>query len=706
MLAALTIRQTAKAFTIVTVMSIVLLTLLSFGYLRANSQLIAAQDNRYQAYLLADELRQSSDDLTRLARTYVVTAYPRYEEQYLDILAIRNGKKPRPQAYHRIYWDFVAAENRPPRPAGETVPLQQLMKEAGFTDAEFVLLSEAQANSDGLVGLEVQAMNAVKGRFADNDGNYSIKGEPDLAIARDLLHSRDYHTYKANIMEPVDRFFVLMEERTENAIADALSTMQTFQIVLFSVLALIAAALLYATWMVGGRVVTSMVSLSGAMRQLADGALDVAVPGVQRRDEIGEMARSVEVFKQNAEQVANIEKEKKVLEKQVAAQQEEREQRLGGEIVQLLEQVSKGNFDNRLVLDDKSGVFETLSRHINQLVEHLAQITREICTATDAVASGDLTHRITANYEGRFAELKDNTNRTAEQLAEIVSQIQSATGEIENASSEITSGTMDLSSRTEQAASNLEETAASTEEMAATVKQNAENAKSASGLAGSADQSAKTGGEVVEQAITAMAGIEESAGKITDIISVIDEIAFQTNLLALNASVEAARAGEAGKGFAVVAQEVRQLAQRSAQAASDIKTMIQNSNGQVKQGVELVNQAGNALSEILGSIGKVAGIVGEIASASQEQADGVQEINGSITSMDEMTQQNSALVEESTAAAKALGDQAGRLTELMNFFKLDGRKLPRAASTTPVQPRLAAKPKPVMADADDGWNEF
>ena len=336
-------------------------------------------------------------------------------------------------------------------------------------------------------------------------------------------------------------------------------------------------------------------------------------------------------------------------------------------------------------------------------------MTDDLGAMLEAMASGDLRSRVEADYQGKLGQLKDHANRTADELTRIVSEIQGSASEVHSAASEITSGTEDLSQRTEQAASNLEETAASSEEMAATVRQNAENAKSARQLAGHADQSAKTGGEVVEQAISAMSGIEESAGKITDIIGVIDEIAFQTNLLALNASVEAARAGEAGKGFAVVAQEVRQLAQRSAQAAADIKTLIQNSNGQVKDGVQLVNQAGEALTKILGSIGQVNGIVEEISNASQEQATGVQEINGSITSLDEVTQQNSALVEQSTAAARTLGDQATKLTELLAFFRFDNApanvqqrsRVSRRRSVDSI-----AKPSLVSAAPDDNWSEF
>ncbi len=387
-----------------------------------------------------------------------------------------------------------------------------------------------------------------------------------------------------------------------------------------------------------------------------------------------------------------------------------------GEIDRVIAGARLGEFDKQIDLQGVEGVNLRLADGMNQLTQVIATATGELGAMLEAIAGGDLSKRIEADLQGSLGDLKNHANRTADQLAEIVAQIQTATSEVDNAAAEISSGTSDLSERTEQAASNLEETAASTEEMAATVRQNAENAKNADQLAETANQTACKGGKVVEQAVVAMSGIEASAQKITDIIGVIDEIAFQTNLLALNASVEAARAGEAGKGFAVVAQEVRQLAQRSAQAASDIKTLIQDSNSQVKDGVQLVNQAGEALGDIVGSIGKVTGIVREISSASQEQAAGIQEINSSVTNMDEMTQQNSALVEESSAAARALSDQAGKLAELMAFFKLDNAaaqvRHPSTAtrplaSSGPARPiRQARQPKMTLPASDDGWSEF
>ncbi|MGI9508673.1 MAG: methyl-accepting chemotaxis protein [Geminicoccaceae bacterium] len=331
-------------------------------------------------------------------------------------------------------------------------------------------------------------------------------------------------------------------------------------------------------------------------------------------------------------------------------------------------------------------------------------------SSLEQLSEGDLRTSITTEFPGDLNDLREAFNLTVEKLRALVHEIGTSASEVESAASEIASGTSDLASRTEQAASNIEETAASTEEMSATVKQNAESARNANQLADAANQTASEGGKVVEQAVVAMSGIESSAQKITDIISVIDEIAFQTNLLALNASVEAARAGEAGKGFAVVAQEVRQLAQRSAQAASDIKILIQGSNSQVKDGVQLVNKAGEALGQIVGSIGEVASIVRDIANASQEQAAGVHEINTAVNSMDEMTQQNSALVEESTAAARALSDQASKLTEHMAFFKHDNAHAPARSRQTSPSPSTPKRPAPIASPAvaatNDGWSEF
>jgi methyl-accepting chemotaxis protein len=287
------------------------------------------------------------------------------------------------------------------------------------------------------------------------------------------------------------------------------------------------------------------------------------------------------------------------------------------------------------------------------------------------LSTGNLTQKMTQKVPPEYRQLQDNYNAAVDKLQEIMGSMKSSAREVTNASAEISTSTTDLSQRTEEQAASLEETSASMEEISSTVKNNAENARKASESASNTQKVADRGGQVVAQAVDAMAKIEESSRKISDIIGVIDEIARQTNLLALNAAVEAARAGEAGRGFAVVASEVRSLAQRSSQAAKDIKDLITNSNGQVKDGVELVNRAGESLTEIVESIKSVASVVADIASASSEQATGIDQINKALTQMDEVTQQNSALVEENAATAKALENQAKAMGEQVEFFQID-----------------------------------
>ncbi len=301
------------------------------------------------------------------------------------------------------------------------------------------------------------------------------------------------------------------------------------------------------------------------------------------------------------------------------------------------------------------------------------------------VAKGDFNVTLPKmELKDEVAQIVSAVGTMIEQVRETIGNIKNSAREVTNASAEISTSTTDLSQRTEEQAASLEETSAAMEEISSTVKKNAENAQHANQSATVTRDVAHRGGQVVAQAVDAMAKIEDSSRKISDIIGVIDEIARQTNLLALNAAVEAARAGEAGRGFAVVASEVRSLAQRSSQAAKDIKDLITNSNGQVKNGVDLVNRAGVALGEIVELINTVAGIVSDIAGASAEQATGLDEINRALTQMDEVTQQNSALVEENAATAKTLEYQAKTMDEQMAFFQVDGvdEAYPVARSST------------------------
>ncbi|MBI1203807.1 MAG: HAMP domain-containing protein [Rhodopseudomonas sp.] len=312
---------------------------------------------------------------------------------------------------------------------------------------------------------------------------------------------------------------------------------------------------------------------------------------------------------------------------------------------------------------------------------HICRPLAALIAPLEALADGKFQTSISGlDRTDEVGQIAQAVSRMSERVRATIGNIKNSAREVTNASAEISTSTTDLSQRTEEQAASLEETSASMEQISATVRKNAENAQHANQSAGVTRDVAHRGGQVVAQAVEAMAKIEDSSRKIGDIIGVIDEIARQTNLLALNAAVEAARAGEAGRGFAVVASEVRSLAQRSSQAAKDIKDLITNSNGQVKDGVELVNRAGVALSEIVESINTVASIVSDIAGASAEQATGLDEINRALTQMDEVTQQNSALVEENAATAKTLEHQAKTMDEQVSFFQVDGDGLSMAAS--------------------------
>ncbi|MGK5072321.1 methyl-accepting chemotaxis protein [Janthinobacterium sp. ZB1P44] len=512
-------------------------------------------ETRFQSYLLADELRQSSDDLTRLARTYVVTGDASYEQQYMDILDIRNGKKPRPDHYERIYWDFVAAGMPVPASTGPSVPLAELMRKAGFSEQEFAKLQEAQANSDGLVKTEVIAMNAVKGLFDDGSGNFTRKGPPDLEMARAIMHDVQYHRNKGKIMQPVNEFLTLLDQRTSAAVQTATGgTMAAYSVT------------------VGVLLVSVMVSLLCLF---------------------------------------------------------------------------------------------LVYRHIKRSLD------QAIATA-QLIAGGDLSIDAVIERADEIGVLLHAMNTINANLTGLIGDIRSGTGEMSVATHEIALGNADLSARTEAQASSLEETASSMETLTATVRQNASNAGEANQLAATASAVAVQGGAVVAQVVSTMGAIKESSSQIADIIGVIDGIAFQTNILALNAAVEAARAGEQGRGFAVVAGEVRSLAHRSAAAAQEIKTLIGASVERVDAGSKLVDEAGRTMALVVESIQKVAAIMSEITSASHEQSAGISEVNQAVTQMDNITQQNAALVEQAAAAAESLQEQAQALIAAVAIFRLKG----------------------------------
>ncbi len=387
-------------------------------------------------------------------------------------------------------------------------------------------------------------------------------------------------------------------------------------------------------WLLSRTIGAPVAEMTTAMRRLASGDNSVDVPAMGRKDEVGDMAEAVAYFKSAAIEKVRLEAEAADQRAQVEAERQQREREKAAE------------------------------------AEADAFAMGALAKALDHLASGDLTYRINAPLTPKAEGLKRDFNTAADRLRDALRGINGATGGIRAGSEEIASASDDLSRRTEQQAASLEETAAALDQITATVRKTASGALEVSSLVAQARSGAERSGAIVSQAVSAMSEIETSSSQVSQIIGVIDEIAFQTNLLALNAGVEAARAGEAGKGFAVVAQEVRALAQRSAEAAKEIKTLISTSSQQVDAGVDLVAQTGDALRAIVDQVASIDTLVKEIAASAQEQSTGLHQVNVAVNQMDQVVQQNAAMVEEATAATHSLKGEAGELATLVGRFKV------------------------------------
>jgi methyl-accepting chemotaxis protein len=424
----------------------------------------------------------------------------------------------------------------------------------------------------------------------------------------------------------------------------------------------------FALWMSTFKISRPLVRMVVRMRALARGDLEVEIDGLERGDEVGEIANAVQVFKTNAIERVRVEKEAS-------------------------EHRAEVETERRRVEAEKASAAETQTQAMSQLGDGLRRL-----------AGGDLTSRLDQRFPTEFAKIRDDFNSAARKLMETVRAVVASTTAIHAGSHEISTSSDDLSRRTEQQAARLEEAAAALDEITATLKKSAEGAKQAAVEVASADGNAKKGAIVVKQAVEAMDAIAKSSAQIGQIIGVIDEIAFQTNLLALNAGVEAARAGDAGRGFAVVASEVRALAQRSAEAAKEIKSLISTSSSQVDSGVQLVAESGKALDRIIAQVSKINGIVSEIATSAEQQATGLQQVNTAISQMDETTQKNATMVEESNAASHSLSKETSQLANLVEQFQVEGRdvatlrrELRKAAPHAFANPAAAEATKPASA---------
>ena len=453
---------------------------------------------------------------------------------------------------------------------------------------------------------------------------------------------------------------------------DAITAVVTDTMNLLMIVAGIALAVMCVVSIFASRLIARPIPiLSGVMGRIAQNEFDVEVPYTDRKNEVGDMARAVEVFRENGQKVAAMTEAEAA---RIIADEQARRAMMGDLQVafgNVVDAAIAGDFSQRVEASFADAELNGLAGSVNDLVSTVDRGLRETAGVLGALANTDLTTRVMGEYQGAFAQLKSDTNAVAEKLSDIVLELRGTSRTLKTATGEILSGANDLSERTTRQAATIEETSAAMEQLAATVMDNARRAQDASQTAASVTKSAEEGGEVMDAATSAMERITTSSAKVSDIIKMIDDIAFQTNLLALNASVEAARAGDAGKGFAVVAVEVRRLAQSAASASSEVKALIEQSANEVDGGSRLVAQAAEKLVAMLEAARTNTSQMQQIANDSREQASSIEEVNAAVRQMDEMTQHNAALVEETNAAIAQTEEQATALDRIVDIFKID-----------------------------------
>ena len=513
----------------------------------------------------------------------------------------------------------------------------------GFRDA-FQQMSSAAATvvSEAKSGAGSTAMSLVTGQMASLRDTFNARIVDDLAYQAEMAAG-----HAASIRDA----------RSSGTIGVAVA---------------LAAALLAGcglVWLLIASIGLPISRLTKTMRRLAGGEFDIEIPDAARRDEIGDMARAVQIFRENGVKVAEMTQAEAVRilndQKQRGAMMADL-QRAFGDVV---DAAVDGDLTRRVSTEFADRELNALASSINTLVETVDRGISATDGVLSAMADADLTRRVEGNFAGKFGRLRDNTNRVAERLRDLMEQVYRSSRSLKTATGEILAGANDLAERTTRQAASIEETSAAVEQLSMTVKENAQRAEEAAGKAQTVSQSADEGGAVMREARDAMERISTSSGKISNIIGLIDDIAFQTNLLALNASVEAARAGDAGKGFAVVAVEVRRLAQSAAGASREIKGLVEQSGMHVGSGSRLVAEATAKLELMVEAVAENLSLVGGIASASRAQASSIEEVTAAVRQMDEMTQHNAALVEEMNAAIEKTENQANELDGMVDIFK-------------------------------------
>ncbi|MBP1313521.1 methyl-accepting chemotaxis protein [Herbaspirillum sp. 1130] len=548
-------RQIVSALSVVVALLLALLIALSVAALEAEDRMAIASERREQAQRLVAELRQGADDLSRLARSFVATGEYQAERQYQAVAEIRDGRRPRPEHYERIYWDLVDADGRPPRPdSAVIVPLGELMQQAGFSRDEMAKVEEVRSRSGAVLAIELRAMELVRRHTRDRVLIDAALREDPLEQARRLLHEPRYETARAAMMRPLEALQAMLDTRTRADILGARQARERLDTVVAAV---------------GGLLLLVMIVSVASLYRLVTGPLSQAA--------------------------------------QVASR----------------------------------------------------------------VAKGDLCGRIDGGFQGETGQLLSSLQDMRQGLSHLVREVRHGARVMRGSAGEIAEGALNLTRRATQQAGSLQQAAIAMEQLNQAVQQSADRAQQACSLTRSAAQAALEGGVAVSEMVGNMHAVHLAAGRIEEIVAKLDGLSSQTNLLALNAAVEAAHAGTHGQAFSVVADEVRQLARRSADAAQEIRVLLNDAMARINQGSRRAQTAGRSMQEVVAQVGRLNQLIGEVASASSQQSAGARRISQSVSAIDQATQRNVLLVQQSSAAAEAMRLATERMAALMARFRLE-----------------------------------